>query len=79
MMSKKMNEGDHETEIREAFEIFDRESNGFITHADLKAVMAQLGEKLTDEEVTEMLREADTRHGGKMTWEGLEFLFFSLL
>lgn len=70
MMSKKMNETDHESEIKEAFEIFDREKSGFISHSDLKYVMYQLGEKLTDEEVTEMLKEADCKDRGKITWEG---------
>lgn len=32
--------------------------------------MYQLGEKLTDEEVSEMMREAETVKAGKMTWEG---------
>lgn len=32
--------------------------------------MYQLGEKLTDEEVSEMLKEADTTDRGKLTWQG---------
>ena len=70
MMAKKMNDGDHEEEIREAFDVFDREKNGVITHADLKFVMSQLGEKLTDEEVTEMLKEADSSERGHLNWAG---------
>ena len=70
MMAKKMNDGDHEEEIREAFDVFDREKNGVVTHADLKFVMAQLGEKLTDEEVSEMLKEADSGDRGHITWKG---------
>ena len=70
MMAKKMNDGNHEEEIREAFDVFDRENNGFVTHADLKFVMGQLGEKLTDEEVNEMLKEADVREKGHITWNG---------
>ncbi|WAR19738.1 CALM4-like protein [Mya arenaria] len=69
MMSKKMNGVDHEAELKEAFEIFDRDQTGFINPADLKFVMSQLGEKLTDEEVREMMREADTDDRGKLTWE----------
>lgn len=69
MMAKKMNDVDHEAEIKEAFEIFDREGSGFVTHADLKHAMYQLGEKLTDEEVSEMLKEAETEKAGKMTWK----------
>ena len=39
MMAKKMNDVDHEAEIKEAFEIFDRDESGFITHADLKVLI----------------------------------------
>merc|ERR1712224_884732 len=46
-------------EIKEAFKVFDKDGNGFISAAELRHVMTNLGEKLTDEEVDEMIREAD--------------------
>ncbi|KAG9346292.1 hypothetical protein JZ751_008117 [Albula glossodonta] len=36
-----------------------RDGNGYISAAELRHVMTNLGEKLTDEEVDEMIREAD--------------------
>ncbi|KAJ6315977.1 hypothetical protein OIU78_019287 [Salix suchowensis] len=39
--------------------LFDKDQNGFISAAELRHVMTNLGEKLTDEEVDEMIREAD--------------------
>ena len=39
--------------------MFDKDGNGFISAAELRHVMTNLGEKLTDEEVDEMIREAD--------------------
>ena len=48
-----------EEEIREAFRVFDKDGRGFISGGDLSHVMTNLGEKLTDEEVNEMIREAD--------------------
>ena len=45
-------------------EVFDRDGNGFISAAELRHVMTNLGEKLTDEEVDEMIREADV--GGRV-------------
>ena len=45
-----------EEEIREAFRVFDKDGNGFISAAELRHVMTNLGEKLTDEEVTTDLR-----------------------
>ena len=41
-----------------AFRVFDKDGNGFISAAELRHIMTNLGEKLTDEEVDEMIREA---------------------
>jgi len=70
MMAKKMNDGDSEEEIKEAFRVFDKDGNGFISAAELRHVMTNLGEKLTDEEVDEMIREADIDGDGQVNYEG---------
>jgi Ca2+-binding EF-hand superfamily protein len=57
MMARKMKDTDSEEEIKEAFKVFDKDGNGFISAAELRHVMTNLGEKLTDEEVDEMIRE----------------------
>jgi Ca2+-binding EF-hand superfamily protein len=58
-------DADHEEELREAFKVFDKDGNGFVSAAELKHVMTNLGEKLTDEEVDEMIREADVDGDGE--------------
>ena len=55
MMARKMKDTDSEEEIKEAFKVFDKDGNGFISAAELRHVMTNLGEKLTDEEVDEMV------------------------
>ena len=52
-----------------ANEVFDRDGNGFISAAELRHVMTNLGEKLTDEEVDEMIREADVDGDGQINYE----------
>ena len=42
---------DTEEDIIEAFRVFDKDGNGTISAAELRHVMTNLGEKLTDEEV----------------------------
>nr|CAG4637199.1 EOG090X09ZA [Ceriodaphnia reticulata]SVE73074.1 EOG090X09ZA [Ceriodaphnia reticulata] len=69
MMARKMKDTDSEEEIREAFRVFDKDGNGFISAAELRHVMTNLGEKLTDEEVDEMIREADIDGDGQVNYE----------
>lgn len=49
--------------------MFDKDSNGLISAMELKAVMANLGEKLSDEEVNEMIKEADVDGDGQINFE----------
>ena len=45
------------TALKEAFKVFDKDSNGFISASELRHIMTNLGKKLTDEEVDEMICE----------------------
>ena len=72
MMAKKMKDTDGEEELREAFRVFDKDGNGFISAAELRHVMTNLGEKLTDEEVDEMIKEADTDGDNRVSFSGIE-------
>ncbi|XP_073205520.1 calmodulin-1 isoform X2 [Lepidochelys kempii] len=45
------------------------DGNGYISAAELRHVMTNLGEKLTDEEVDEMIREADIDGDGQVNYE----------
>nr|KAJ3420125.1 hypothetical protein HK105_006063 [Polyrhizophydium stewartii] len=69
MMTRKMKEIDFEEERREAFKMFDKDGNGFITAAELKIVMTNIGEKLTDEEIDEMIREADEDGDNQVSYD----------
>lgn len=68
LMAKKMKETDTEEELREAFKVFDKDGNGFISAAELRHVMTNLGEKLSDQEVDEMIKEADTDGDGQVDY-----------
>jgi Ca2+-binding EF-hand superfamily protein len=78
MMARKMKDTDSEEEIREAFKVFDRDNNGFISAAELRHVMTSIGEKLTDDEVDEMIREADQDGDGRIDCMNPEIKSFEI-
>jgi len=59
LMSSKMAEKDTKEEIMKAFRLFDDDETGKISFRNLKRVSEELGENLTDEELQEMIEEAD--------------------
>jgi hypothetical protein len=70
MVKKAKDPCDSEAELKDAFKVFDKDDNGFISAAELRHVMTNLGEKLTDDEVDEMIREADTDGDGQVDYKG---------
>ncbi|CAN6461032.1 unnamed protein product [Victoria cruziana] len=55
-------------QLRSLFRLFDRDGNGFITAAELAHSMARLGHALTVEELTGMIKEADTDGDGRISF-----------
>jgi Ca2+-binding EF-hand superfamily protein len=49
-----ISEEQEEKELREAFKVFDRTENGYITSSDLRSVLQCLGEQLNEEESKKM-------------------------
>merc|ERR1711872_740356 len=66
LMANKMSEKDTKEEIMKAFKLFDDDDTGNITFANLKRVAKELGENLTDEELQEMIDEADRTGNGEV-------------
>ncbi|XP_064652330.1 neo-calmodulin-like [Lineus longissimus] len=56
-------------EMKEAFEVFDKNGDGYISPDELKSVLENLGEKFSDDEVEDMMREADTDNDGKINYD----------
>lgn len=72
LMTVKMAEKDTKEEIMKAFKLFDDDETGKISFKNLKRVAKELGENLTDEELHEMIEEADRDGDGEINQD--EFL-----
>jgi len=69
VMARQNPDYDLEEEYKQAFKVFDRDGDGLISAAELKHVMANLGDKFSDEEVRELIREADMDNDGHINYQ----------
>lgn len=67
MMAKKENSDNDE--IRAAFEIFDKNQDGFISPTELRTVMESLGEVLTEADIETMMKGADQNGDGQVSFD----------
>lgn len=61
-----------ECELKTAFQVFDTKGKGWIDEAELRRCLTTIGDRLTTEEVNELLHEADGDHDGCINY--LEFV-----
>jgi len=62
---------DSEEEIIECFKVFDQEGKGTMSVQELKNVMCSLGEKMTDEEVDDMVSDVKMDGDGRFNYAEL--------
>ncbi|CAF0795861.1 unnamed protein product [Brachionus calyciflorus] len=69
LMTVNFNNTDNfEENLFKAFKKFDKDGNGFISRSELKEAMRKLDKKITNEEIDDMLTEADTNMDGKIDY-----------
>ena len=51
-----------------AFQMFDKDKSGYIDAKEIRTVTTTLGEKLTDKELEEFMREADLDGDGRLNY-----------
>ncbi|PFH35614.1 putative calmodulin [Besnoitia besnoiti] len=76
-MSKKLASCNPEQDLVKAFKIFDRANDGTISADELGQVMKALGELLTDDEVEQMIKEADPNKTGRIQYANFAKLLVS--
>jgi Ca2+-binding EF-hand superfamily protein len=69
IMTGRMGDRDSKEEIAKVFALFDHEGNGKISFRDLKRVVTELGENIPDEEMREMIEEADKDQDGFVVFD----------
>ena len=69
LMNRRSKQTDIEDEIYNAFKVFDKEGNGLISVTELRHIMMTLGDQLTEEEIDDMLKEADNDGDGYINYE----------
>lgn len=76
MMSQTKEKG-HQAELRQAFRLFDSDGDGFITFDDLKRVMRNCGESLSDTELKNMFTKADINRDNLVDMKGKQMMLES--
>lgn len=69
MMEQKNREDDPEVEILNTFQIFDKDNNGLISNQELFHIIKTFGETLTDQEIEDIILEADVDGDGYINYE----------
>jgi len=70
MVSKKnamLQDGTSETSMRRAFKLLDKDRSGYITAKELRVYLSQLGEKVTQKEASDIVRDADKNGDGRIS------------
>lgn len=75
-MRRRMSQRGAQDEIRDAFDVFDRNGDGLVSIDELLQVMEILGETMSRQEAEDSLRRADSDGDGQLTYE--EFVAFMM-
>ncbi|MCJ1479366.1 hypothetical protein MMC13_008051 [Lambiella insularis] len=68
-MNRDVKDTDVEEELQRAFQVFDQDNNGTISADELRNVLKSLGEAHTDEEINDMMHEADLDRNGSIDYK----------
>ena len=69
LMARKIKETEIHDELQETFKTFDRGNKGYYDLDDLRAMVYQYGERISDEEIKIMFEEQDINKNGRITFD----------
>ncbi|KAF0910318.1 hypothetical protein E2562_001498 [Oryza meyeriana var. granulata] len=74
LMAHILKDPDSDKQLRETFQLFDKDGDGYISAAELREVMITLEKEITGQEIDEMMKEADLDGDGRISYEEFERL-----
>jgi calmodulin len=69
LVNNRSKEIDTEDELIEAFRLFDKEGKGYIGTDEIKHLLLMLGESMSNEEIEEIITQADLDGDGKVSYQ----------
>lgn len=66
VMSKDIKTMDNEKELKTAWAVFDTDKKGVLSAKELQHILGNIGEKLTDQELKDLMKEADPSNTGSI-------------
>lgn len=73
-MDKAQISEEQERDFKIAFDLFDFDGSGLITHEKLAKVMERLGQGLTTQDLTDMIKEVDSDGNGEISFDEFAIL-----
>ena len=77
MMARTLNQINFEKELLDAFKVYDRDGNGFVSVAEMRWYLTNSGPKLSHEEVDEIAKTADVDGDGHINFNEFIRLLFN--
>ncbi|XP_056633239.1 troponin C isoform X2 [Diorhabda carinulata] len=68
-LEEDLDEAETQNELKEAFRLYDREGNGYITTGTLKEILAALDDNLTSRDLDGIIAEIDTDGSGTVDFD----------
>ena len=59
-----------ERELQQSFKVFDANGDGFINASELRQVMSTIGEKMTEKDINDIMKQWDRDGDGKIDYKG---------
>lgn len=77
IVKKKMQEDEDEKELKEIFRVLDKDKKGEVNVSELRWILKNLGDDLTEEDIDDMIADVDTDGSGWVDYDEFAHLMLS--